>query len=229
MFKPNFSISGLRLLALAVALPVAVLGLVILNTDQAKILVANGPIQVDHAGVSCTACHVQAPGSLRQQIQANIFYLLGQRAKPADFGMEEVTSATCLACHERPNDRHPIYRFQEPRFAEAVAQLDATSCLTCHAEHEARRVVADIGLGFCSTCHEGLKMKNDPLDVPHATLIADKNWNSCIACHDFHGNHPVQAPKFLREAISLEALEDYLAQGPSPYGAEKSYKARSER
>ena len=229
MFRPNFSISGLRLLALAIALPVAVLGFVVLGTDRAKSLIAHGPIQVDHADVSCAGCHVDARGSLRQQIQANLFYFLGQRAHPADFGMEEVTSDTCLSCHERPNDRHPIYRFQEPRFVEAVAKVEATNCLGCHSEHEARRVVADVGLGFCSACHEGLEMKDDPLDVPHVTLIADKNWNSCMGCHDFHGNHPVQAPKLLREAASPEAVADYLAQGVSPYGTEKSYKARSEQ
>lgn len=229
MFKTSFSISRLRLLALAVALPIALLGVVILGTDTGNALVARGPIQAGHEALACADCHQRARGSLRQQIQANIAFALGYRHRMADFGKVRVTSDTCLSCHERPNDRHPIYRFQEPRFEKAVAEIDATSCLGCHSEHTARRVEAQVGQTYCSACHDGLQMKSDPLDVPHVTLIADKNWATCLGCHDFHGNHPVKAPVLLRDAASPAAVADYLAQGPSPYGDKKSYEARSER
>lgn len=224
-----FSIAWLRILALAVALPVAILAAVVLSTDRAQSLVAHGPIQSGHDALGCADCHVEAPGSFRQQVQANLRFVLGLRAHPVDFGAIDVNSRTCLDCHARPNDRHPIYRFQEPRFEKAVAEIAATNCLGCHSEHEARRVKADVGTTFCASCHGTLEMRNDPLDVPHVTLVADKNWGSCMTCHDFHGNHPEKAPTLLREAKSADSVAAYLADEPSPYGDKKSYMAKESR
>lgn len=210
-------------------MPVAGLGGLVLATDYAQTLVAHGPIQADHASLACADCHDKAKGTVRQQVQANLRYAVGLRDHPVNFGSVPVTSRTCLDCHARPNDRHPIYRFQEPRFADAVKQVEATSCLGCHSEHEGRRVTQAAGMTFCVACHDTLKMRNDPLDVPHVTLIADKNWRSCMGCHDFHGNHPVKAPVRLREAVTPGVVAGYLAQEASPYGASKSYKAKESR
>ena len=219
-------LTRLKLLALMVALPVIGLGAATLSYQPARFLVATGPIQAGHQDISCQACHTDAPGTVRQQLQANFRYLVGLRVHPVDFGYAKLTSAACIACHERPNERHPIYRFQEPRFEKVLTRLDATSCLACHAEHKDER--AFVEPTFCRLCHEDLTLKSDPLDVPHETLIAEQNWQSCLTCHDFHGNHPATVPTRLRDAYPLKSVTDYLANGPSPYGPVKTYEARKE-
>ncbi|KAB7613789.1 hypothetical protein F9L33_10490 [Amylibacter sp. SFDW26] len=218
------SLQRLRLFALIAAIPVVLLGGAVLLTDTGKPLVAHGPIQAGHENTDCSGCHAPSAGSYRQQIQANILYALGQRETPADFGYAPVTSAQCLACHERKNERHPIYRFREPRFVKALETVEASSCLGCHSEHADQRVFVEPE--FCQACHADLNVKNDPIDVPHKTLLADKSWGTCLGCHDFHGNHPVKAPLTLKAAHSLDDIRAYLNAGPSPYGDVKTYKAK---
>ena len=163
----------LRLLAVFSAIPIILLGKIILLTDKANVLIAHGPIQAGHENVDCSGCHVPSVGSYRQQIQANIMYVFGHRATPVDFGYASVTSMQCLDCHERINERHPIYRFREPRFIKAKEIVEASSCLGCHSEHVDQR--ASIKPDFCQACHVDLVVKNDPIDVPHKTLVADKS------------------------------------------------------
>ncbi len=214
----------LRLLALIAAIPIAFLGGVVLLTDAAKPLIAHGPIQAGHQDVECSGCHVLSVGSYRQQIQANILYAFGQREAPVDFGYASVTSAQCLVCHERKNERHPIYRFREPRFIKALETIEASSCLGCHSEHSDQR--AFVRQDFCQACHADLIVKNDPIDVPHKILLVEKSWGTCLGCHDFHGNHPVKAPLKLDAAHSPKDIRAYLNAGPSPYGDAKTYKAK---
>jgi len=78
-----------------------------------------------HEAVDCSACHLPAAGTLRQQVQANLYHLVGQRKHGAMLGHLPVQAGVCHDCNTRPDDRHPIYRFQEPRFFEAVKQIDA--------------------------------------------------------------------------------------------------------
>lgn len=180
---------------------------------------APGAMTPGHEAVDCNACHLPAAGSLRQQVQANVYHLIGQRQHAAMLGHLPVKALVCHECHIRPNDRHPVYRFQEPRFSEAVKQIDARSCLTCHQEHQGRRISAP--LDYCSACHEPLRLKNDPLDVPHDVLIEQGNWSSCLTCHDFHGNHIGAPPAQLSAAMSLETVASYFESGKDPYGAKR--------
>ncbi len=214
----------LRMIAIITAIPITLLGVIVLFTDQADHLVAHGPIQAGHENVDCVGCHIPSAGSYRQQIQANILYAIGQRETPVDFGYAPVASAQCLDCHERKYERHPIYRFREPRFAKALETVNATSCLGCHSEHNDQRAFVEID--YCKACHADLIVKNDPIDVPHKTLLAQDSWGTCLGCHDFHGNHPVKAPLKIQEAHSIEDIRAYLNAGPSPYGDIKSYKAK---
>lgn len=172
-----------------------------------------------HEAVDCSACHLPAAGTLRQQVQANLYHLMGQRKHGAMLGHLPVQAGVCLDCHTRPDDRHPIYRFQEPRFSEAVKQIDARTCLTCHQEHQGRRISAP--LDYCSACHEPLRLKSDPLDVPHDVLIDQEDWSSCLTCHDFHGNHHAAPPGQLSAAMSLENVALYFENGQDPYGAKR--------
>lgn len=187
-------------------------------------VLAPGRMTLGHTKVACRECHKPAPGTIRQQIQANAYYLIGLREKGAYFDHVPVTSAACEACHVRKTDPHATYRFREPRFLEAVNRLDARDCLSCHAEHKGRRVL--VKADQCQLCHEKLVMKGDPLNVPHETLIAKGDWASCLGCHDYHDNHLRKTQTVFGERFSRAAIEAYLASGPSPYGEAKKEKGK---
>jgi hypothetical protein len=188
---------------------------------------ARGPMNAGHEKLRCAACHRPAPGSLRQELQANARYLLGLRRTVADFGYRDVTNETCLRCHERRNDRHPVYRFFEPRFKKAREAIRPQFCTTCHLEHTGRRVTAQ-SIGYCVNCHEKTRLKNDPISIPHERLIADKRWESCLGCHDFHGNHVMKTKTAVDKAFPSDAIRFYFAGGRSPYPEEKHQKAKEE-
>lgn len=196
-------------------LPVAIVGLASQLTDRFSAIVAHGPIQQDHVDIDCTACHTSGDSSARQQIQANLSFALGRRSNSVNFGYLPVTSDQCLACHERPNDRHPIYRFNEPRFADVRQKIKVNSCLGCHSEHTDTRV--SVSITICSYCHDDLELKNDPLDVEHFELVTDNKWSSCLGCHDFHGNHPHESQTAVSRAFDADVICDYFGNGISPY------------
>lgn len=188
---------------------------------------AHGPMNTGHEDMPCGYCHREAPGSFRQQVQANLRYLAGGRASPADFGRQDVGNDACLACHDRPDDRHPVYRFLEPRFARAREALQPQACVSCHLEHSGRRVTQP-DVGYCAGCHEDTKLRKDPIDVPHERLVADKRWETCLGCHDFHGNHVMKTATRLDRATPPAAIRAYFEGGRSPYGEEKRHEARRE-
>jgi len=188
---------------------------------------AKGPMNTGHGQVACAACHQDAPGSFRQQIQANLRYAFGRRETPATFGRLPVGNENCLACHERPNDRHPVYRFLEPRFAPVREKLKPHQCASCHAEHHGKRVTL-AETGYCVNCHKDTRLKKDPVDVSHADLIARKQWDSCLGCHDFHGNHIIKSETVIDKRIPVEKIRAYFDGGPSPYGDALYHKAKKE-
>ena len=53
-------------------------------------LSAPGRMNSGHEQLDCDGCHRPAPGTVRQQLQANTRYVLGLRAQPADFGERAV-------------------------------------------------------------------------------------------------------------------------------------------
>ncbi|KPA22689.1 Doubled CXXCH motif [Shimia sp. SK013] len=216
----------IRIAAVFAFVPLLVAAGVVLTDRKAMPIMSHGPLQAGHSDVRCESCHVPSAGTVRQQLQAKVRFGLGMRDTRVDFGYGAVTSKACLQCHERPNERHPIFRFHEPRFEKAVTQVEATSCLGCHAEHTTHRTTVD--LVFCQACHDDLALKSDPLDVDHATLIADRRWQTCLGCHDFHGNHSAHPPKALEEAFAPLEIEAYLRAGPSPYALPKNFEAKED-
>ena len=198
---------------------------VLLLPSQEK-LRTRGPINVGHEELTCQACHQQAPGSLRQQVQANVKYLLGWRSSPADFGRRKADNAVCLSCHERPNDNHPVFRFLEPRFEEARKTIRPHVCTSCHLEHTGKRVTAE--LTICAQCHRDTKLKSDPITVSHEELIAAENWQSCLGCHDWHGNHVMELNTVVETAIEPDRIARYFEGGPSPYPDARFYPAKKE-
>ncbi|MBR0757616.1 cytochrome c3 family protein [Bradyrhizobium jicamae] len=191
-------------------------GLALVLIPQSSRFAAKGPANTGHDKLACTDCHKEAPGTLRQQLQAKAYYLLGLRETNPTFGHERVSNDACTDCHARGQDAHPTHRFLEPRFKEARDQLGAESCASCHREHKGVRVT--MAPTSCATCHQDLALKNDPLDVSHRELIAKAQWTTCLGCHDYHGNHKRQTQQKLEDAYAAKAITDYLAGGPSPYG-----------
>lgn len=186
-----------------------------------------GPMNTGHEDLKCSACHKDAPGTARQQIQANLQFVLGKRQNSADFIHAPVSNKECLECHERPNDNHPVYRFLEPRFLKARQALGPDRCLSCHAEHNGQRVTLT-DTGYCRNCHKNTKLRKDPVDVPHDRLIALKLWDSCLGCHDFHGNHIRQPAKSVEKIIPPEKITAYFNGGLSPYGEQRHHPAKKE-
>ncbi|WP_242157608.1 cytochrome c3 family protein [Aestuariivivens sediminis] len=199
----------------------------LLTLDMTEQYVSIGPMNTGHQELSCFTCHADAKGNLLQQVQSNISHAFGMRKEGVDFGTQDVTVDNCLQCHDRPNDRHPTYRFSEPRFSEAIKNIDATTCITCHTEHQEERVsVASIN--YCMNCHQELEVENDPLDISHKALIDQKSWFTCIQCHDFHGNHKYEVPEKLTDTIPMHIIQNYFNGGEDPYGTDKKYIALSQ-
>lgn len=203
---------------------VVLIGINLPNTDWMH---TPGPMNVGHEELDCGQCHLKAQGTLRQQLQANMWHLLGVRDSNAAIGHEEVGNDDCLACHQRPKDLHPVFRFFEPRYAEARKNIQPHQCNSCHREHSGKRVT--IARNYCQQCHEKLNLKKDPLKISHKTLVDKKRWNSCLECHDFHGNHRMTVATDMTKRISAHAVDSYFAGGESPYSKEKRYQAKKKR
>lgn len=223
----NITTRKRQYLAYKLGIMIGLLALAVLLLPAYDTYHVRGPMNSGHDTLKCESCHQGAPGSLRQQIQANLRYALGLRERLADFGHQAVTNENCLACHERPNDRHPVYRFLEPRFLKAREALSPHFCVSCHSEHKGRRVTR-AETGYCVNCHKKTKLRKDPLDVPHDRLIALNRWESCLGCHDFHGNHIMKTKKTVEAIIPAGKIRAYFQGGPSPYGDERRYKAKKE-
>lgn len=210
-----------------IGIGIGILIYIILPLKQTEDFLSLGPLNTGHEGLSCNACHTDAKGNLMQQLQSNISYTFGMRKTKADFGTENVDNKKCLECHDRPNDRHPTHRFLEPRFKEAIANINATECETCHKEHNDTRIVLK-DAAFCVNCHYDLEVKNDPIDVSHEELIATKQWNTCLQCHDFHGNHIYKVAEKMKDTIPLKKIQAYLKGGIDPFSSKKKYLPLSE-
>ncbi len=200
---------------------------ILLPLKKAESFLSLGPMNTGHEGLSCNSCHSDAPGNMYQQLVSNTRYVVGMRSKPVDFGTLNVDNKKCLECHERPKDRHPTHRFLEPRFKEAIKVIDATHCETCHREHNGVRVVLS-NASYCVNCHSDLTVEKDPLDVSHEELIAQKQWNTCIQCHDFHGNHQYKVAVSLKDTLPLSQVNEYLKGGKDPYSEVKKVYPLSE-
>lgn len=214
-----------RVYYLAIVTTVAALGVLALpGKDRLR---AAGPMNTGHEALDCVQCHTPAEGTIRQQLQANVRHLVGLRDVGAAFMHKPVGNTDCLACHQNNDDRHPVYRFNEPRFAEARDSLAPQYCVSCHTEHSGKRVT--VAPTSCSTCHADLTMEKDPIEPNHETLVANGDWASCLSCHDFHGNHVRETPVRREDGVSELDIARYLAGGPPIYGNTKRYDALTER
>lgn len=178
----------------------------------------HGHPNVGHEQLKCVACHAENSASTRQTLQAKVKHAVGLRQTGAVMGMQPVTSSTCVQCHANSDDRHAPNRFLEPRFEKARAETGAHQCVSCHREHSAVRVTAPSAT-YCVSCHQDMKVRDDKTSPTHDFLVRNKRWESCLQCHDYHGNHKWNAPLRLQDANTLDVLDKYLKGGPSPFGA----------
>ncbi len=199
----------------------------ILSLSVNESMLSLGPMNKGHEELSCVSCHTSAKGNVLQQLQANMMYSVGLRKTQADFGSKNVDTQKCLECHDRANDRHPLHRFKEPRFAEARKNLGVTECEACHVEHNGVRIT-QTNLGYCQNCHGETKLKLDPLEISHEELIKKEMWTTCLQCHDFHGNHVFETAKSLQDTIPVQVVRAYFDGGKSPYSDIKKYYALKE-
>jgi hypothetical protein len=72
-------------------------------------------------------------------------------------------------------------------------------------------------------------MKKDPLDVSHIVLVRQARWLSCLGCHDFHGNHVMEAQTRLADAFDTRRIQSYFDGGASPYPARVRKPASKQR
>lgn len=193
-----------------------------LSLPQNEALVSLGPMNTGHENLECIDCHTPARGNAFQQIEANFYHLIGQRDHPVQFGTKNVDTRKCQGCHDRPNDRHPVHRFKEPRFDDARKNIKITECETCHLEHNGVRLTINRSI-FCVNCHSDLELKNDPLDVSHEELIAAEEWETCLQCHDFHGNHIMKTADQMKDTIPMAKVRAYFEGEASPYSDTKKY------
>ena len=178
---------------------------------------ASGPPNTGHEKLECAECHQVASGTIRQRTQAIVKHAIGLRNTGASIMYEPVTNRECVACHIRDHDQHAPHLFNEPRFKEARRAADPRECVSCHAEHQGVRVTRD-GTE-CRFCHEDLVVKRDSIDPSHTALIHNKEWESCLRCHDYHGGHDFESPTDHRESIDRSLIDSYLKGNlSSPYG-----------
>ena len=177
----------------------------------------HGHPNVGHEQLKCVACHAESTATLRQSLQAKVKHTLGLRETGAVMGMQAVTTATCTQCHANPADRHAPHRFLEPRFEKARAETGAQQCVSCHREHSGVRITA-ASTGYCVSCHSDMKVRDDKTSPTHDHLVRGQRWDTCLQCHDYHGNHKWRAPLRLVDATTVESLEKYMKTGPSPFG-----------
>ena len=81
---------------------------------------------------------------------------------------------------------------------------------------------------FCSTCHSDLGAIDKPIQPTHPELVAGERWDTCMRCHDYHGNHVREAPRTLEEAFDGRTVLRHLDSGAPLYG-EKREPASGER
>jgi hypothetical protein len=177
---------------------------------------AAGPPNIGHSNVDCSECHSPAPGNFVDQTLKNLLYTVGLSDSSAYFVYAPAGKEQCLACHENPDDRHPVADFLEPEFAEARLAMAVQTCISCHQEHLGVRV--SVTPRVCQHCHEETALDDDPVDVAHTTLISDQRWGTCLGCHDFHGNHDRTVPTMMADILTEEQIKQYLDGGESPYG-----------
>jgi len=112
-----------------------------------------------------------------------------------------VKQDACLSCHaeelKAAKDSHPPRKFDDPRNADRLAELDAAHCVTCHREHvprATRPMAVTMPDDYCVRCHAEIADERPT----HEGLTFD----TCASagCHNFHDNQALYQEFLLRHA-----------------------------
>lgn len=123
-------------------------------------------------------------------------------------GGGEVLQQSCIDCHgedrKKPHDSHPIAKFEDPRNAGRLLDINALECTTCHVEHKPE-ITAKNGVtqprDFCVHCHADIGEER----VSHAGM----GFETCASagCHNYHNNRALYTD-FLLKHIDEPAILD---------------------
>lgn len=207
-----------RQIAYGAGIIIAVLGAVLLLLPGNESWHAAGPANSGHTRIQCSECHIRAPGNFIGQAFENLFQAVGLSDSAANFVFQPVGNEECLRCHLNPDDRHPLVDFLEAKFEQPRQAMGVQFCVSCHQEHLGVRV--SVTPLVCQYCHEEIvpmELEDDPVDVPHTSLIENQRWETCLGCHDFHGNHDREVPILMSQSLTPEQIQQYLDGGNSPY------------
>ena len=134
-----------------------------------------------------------------------------------------VTNDACLACHGEElaaaNDSHPRAKFTDPRNADLLARLDATACVTCHAEHAPERTRAmgvTVPDDVCWTCHAEIGRERPS----HEGMAFD----TCASagCHNYHDNTALYEDFLIAHAGDPALAADPRVAWPRPMPAPRT-------
>lgn len=121
------------------------------------------------------------------------------------FSGTEGVDQGCLHCHkdelELIRDTHPEKIFRDPRNADILRIIDATSCSACHYEHDTEDkhgVGISVSEEFCTICHDDIGSKSST----HEGIDPDSCMNS--GCHNYHDNRFLNYD-FVSNRIRFEA------------------------
>ncbi len=160
----------------------------LLNGED-RTLFMPGPLSPGHhqLAAACDACHTDPLGD------------------------GDVLQEACVACHgddrKKPVDSHPLVKFNDPRNAERLAQIDATRCVTCHTEHRPEITATDgltQPLDLCVHCHRDIAAdRPSHAGMPFATCKDS-------GCHNYHNNRALYTDFLLKHQHAPELAEQPL-------------------
>lgn len=114
-------------------------------------------------------------------------------------GGGEVLQQTCIDCHgddrKKPHDSHPISKFEDPRNADRLRDINALVCTTCHVEHRPE-ITTKNGLtqprDFCVHCHADVGEERPS----HVGM----GFETCASagCHNYHNNRALYTDFLLK-------------------------------
>lgn len=148
-----------------------------------------GPLSSGHhqIGVACSACHTDPLGG------------------------GKVLQQACIDCHgqdrKKPFDSHPRSKFEDPRNADRLENINALVCVTCHVEHQPD-ITASNGVtqpaDFCFHCHNAIGK-----DRPSHQGMAFDTCKSA-GCHNFHNNRALYTDFLIKHLHEPNLLDSPL-------------------
>lgn len=199
LLEPSMSISSTQfmwIVWLVISLIIAVYMANTLFQGEDKTSFMPGPLSNGHYQLTekCEICHTDAFGGEKETA--------------------EVLQAACIKCHgddrKKPQDSHPLTKFEDPRNADRLEKINALMCVSCHTEHRQEITLKDgltQPLDVCFNCHEDIAE-----DRPtHKDMPFDTCKDS--GCHNYHNNRALYTKFLLKHQDKPATLEKTIVPG----------------